>query len=380
MTLTFVTNFVHHHQLPIADEFYKILGGDYHYIVTSVLSESLKQGGYDPNIFRDYLIYSFRSMEDMNRARRLIDESDVVIVGAAPMDWVIKRQKENKVTFHYSERWLKNHVWKNYLPWNLKKIWNNYGRFRNKRVYLLCASAFAASDARRFGCFPHKSFKWGYFTSVDSSFSVSEQKEDSAGEGFKLMWCARFIELKHPELPIYLASRLKKRGYKFRLDMYGSGVLYDTIKEMAQQLDVADVVSFCGNVPNTHILDSLRQHDIFLFTSDRNEGWGAVLNEAMSNGCAVVASHEIGAVPYLIKDGVNGLVFKSKSIDSLEKKVLSLLNDHNKCHMIRKEAVLSMQKMWAPSIAANAFLCLAERALENDIDSYKNFEGPASWA
>ena len=50
---------------------------------------------------------------------------------------------------------------------------------------------------------------------------------------------------------------------------------------------------------------------IFLFTSDRQEGWGAVLNEAMNSGCAVVASHLIGAVPFLKKKKKNGLVYSS---------------------------------------------------------------------
>jgi glycosyltransferase involved in cell wall biosynthesis len=40
---------------------------------------------------------------------------------------------------------------------------------------------------------------------------------------------------------------------------------------------------------------------VFIFTSDRNEGWGAVLNEAMGSGCAVVAADLIGSVPYLIE-------------------------------------------------------------------------------
>ena len=36
------------------------------------------------------------------------------------------------------------------------------------------------------------------------------------------------------------------------------------------------------------------------------EGWGAVVNEAMNSGCAVVADHMIGAAPWLIRQGENG--------------------------------------------------------------------------
>lgn len=380
MTLTFVTNFAHHHQLPVADEFYRLLGDEYHYIATAPLSEMLKQGGYESNIKREYLIYSYRSLEEMHMARKLIDESDVVIIGAAPIEWVIKRQKENKVTFHYSERWLKNNIWKNFLPWNLWDIWKSYGRYRNKRVYMLCASAFTAHDVKMFDCFPHKCFKWGYFTSVDESYKVPDWNEQAAIEEIKFMWCARFLNWKHPELPVYLAQRLKKRGCRFVINMYGSGGLFETTKGLARELEVEDVINFCGNVPNDQILDKMRLHDIFLFTSDRNEGWGAVLNEAMSNGCAVVASDEIGSVPFLIEGGENGLVFKSKSIDSLERNVIALIDDAEYRQRIRNSAVHTMQHLWTPSCAASAFLELAKIVLDNKLNNYNNYEGPASWA
>ena len=49
----------------------------------------------------------------------------------------------------------------------------------------------------------------------------------------------------------------------------------------------------------------MEKSEIFLFTSDKGEGWGAVLNESMNSACAVVASHAIGSVPFLLKDGEN---------------------------------------------------------------------------
>ena len=56
----------------------------------------------------------------------------------------------------------------------------------------------------------------------------------------------------------------------------------------------------------------MKKHHIYCLTSDKNEGWGAVLNEAMSSGCCPVSSIEAGATPYLVKDGVNGFSFDLK--------------------------------------------------------------------
>lgn len=40
------------------------------------------------------------------------------------------------------------------------------------------------------------------------------------------MWCSRFIEWKHPELPVKLAEKLKAENINAIINMYGNGILY----------------------------------------------------------------------------------------------------------------------------------------------------------
>ena len=380
MTLTFVTNFVHHHQLPLADEFFGLIGDNYRYIATSRLPEWLIKGGYDPSLERPYIIRTYLSDDDMKEARNLIDNSDVVIYGAAPDEWVFERKRNNKVTFHFSERWLRKINLHAISPRALYNIYRNYFKFRDKRTYMLCASAYTAQDVHRYGCFPQKCFKWGYITKVDESFKVEDLKRVvSTPEITQIMWCARFLKLKHPELPVLLAARMKINGYRFSIDMFGSGEELENTKNLISQYGVEDCVNLCGNRPNEDILKEMRKHEIFLFTSDRNEGWGAVLNEAMSNGCVPVASDEIGSVPYLIKSGYNGLVFKSRNLKSLYKNVTQLIDNPDKLMEMSKVAVYTMQNVWSPRVAAENFLDLANHVINNTLDLYKRTEGPASW-
>lgn len=380
MTLTFVTNFVHHHQLPLADEFYRLIGDNYRYVATMELPDWLIQGGYDPTLDRPYIVRTYLSVEEMKMARTLIDSSDVVIYGAAPDEWVYKRKCLNMVTFHFSERWLRKIDLHAIAPRALYNIYRNYFRFRHKRTYMLCASAFTARDVHRYGCFPGRCFKWGYITKVESSFQKETlQSFTPAPEGFSIMWCARFLKLKHPELPVQLAARLKARGYRFILDMFGSGKELEKTRSLISELGVKDCVHLCGNRPNEKILSEMRKHRIFLFTSDRNEGWGAVLNEAMSSGCVPVASSEIGSVPYLVKSGYNGMIFDSKSLDSLEQCVCSLLDHPEQITEMSNAAVDTMRKVWSPQVAARNFLELAQYAQDNRLDEYSRKEGPASW-
>lgn len=184
--------------------------------------------------------------------------------------------------------------------------------------------------------------------------------------------------LKHPELPVMLAKRLKDKGYNFHLDMYGRGdELYPT-QQLVKSLAINDNVSFYGSLPNEEILKEMRKHEIFLFTSDRNEGWGAVLNESMSNGCAVVASNLIGSVPFLIQDGENGMVFKSGDLDSLTQKVCYLLDNPTERLEMAKKAIHTMREVWSPANAAKRFVELAHKLLAGEITSYT--DGPCSKA
>ena len=308
MTLTFVTNLVHHHQLPVADEFYQILGKSYNFVAVQELPEWLIRGGYDPSLDRPYIIRTYRSHEEYDKARKLIDDSDVVISGAAPEDWLLKRKRLDKVTFHYTERWLKKISLHAVSPRALLNIYKHYFVFRKKRTYMLCASAFTAHDVHLYGCFPKRCFKWGYFTAVNDNQSI-EKKVFHDDNEVRIMWCSRFIWWKHPEIPVKLAQRLKGKGYKFSLDMYGGGDKLDTIRTMIKELNLNDYVNLLGNMPNSEIRKEMYEHDIFLFTSDRNEGWGAVLNEAMSCGCVPVASDAIGSAPYLVSDHKNVYYF-----------------------------------------------------------------------
>lgn len=381
MKLVFITNYIHHHQIPLADEFYRLLGDDYKYIATDALPDWLIKGGYDPSISRPYVIRAYENDLTRRDAKQLVNDADVVIVGSAPEEYVEKRIEAGELTFRYSERWFKKKPWFLSGPHAWFNLWHDHIRYRNKPVYMLAASAYTCRDVNAVGAYKNKVFKWGYFTKVEdfpleasANFCASSEEAE-----VHIMWCARFLRWKHPELPIMLAKRLKANGYKFVLDMYGSGMELEPTKRLASELGVLDVVHFLGNLPNDEILKQMRRHEIFLFTSDKNEGWGAVLNESMSNGCAVVASNMIGAVPFLVEDGVNGLIFQSESIASLESKVESLLTNQKFRQRLAENAVVTMRTLWSPNNAAQQFLQLVQAINNQDINSIAK-NGPCSQA
>ena len=119
-------------------------------------------------------------------------------------------------------------------------------------------------------------------------------------------------------------------------------------------------VHFHGAMSPTEVRDYMEKSDIFIFTSDRNEGWGAVLNESMNSACAVVASDAIGAVPYLIEDGKNGIVFKHGRKRDFCNKVVTLINDVQLRRKIQREAYFTIHDVWNPKNAAKNLVLLMD--------------------
>ena len=379
MKIAFYTNFINHHQVHVADELYNAEGVEYTFVATEPMPDSFKKSGYPDFSTRPYLLNAFESIEKKQVALKLAMEADVVIIGSASEEFVRRRINAGKLTFRYNERWFKNKPWYKSTPKEWLSYYINHIRHNNKPLYMLAASAYTANDVYAIGAYKNKVFKWGYFPKVICNYQETEQNAGSNSDITTIMWCARFLDWKHPELPVLLAKRLRDSGYKFTLDMYGSGEVWTKIQNLITENEVADLVHLRGNLPNDQILEQMKSHDVFLFTSDKNEGWGAVLNEAMSAGCAVVASNLIGATPFLINNGENGLIFESENLDSLYKKVSLLIDNKELRSKISKKAIYTMQEVWSPKNAVKQLLNLITAITKHD-ESLIAVSGPCSKA
>lgn len=378
MKVVFISNFINHHQVPLADSLYELLDGDFYFIETISMPLSTKHIGYPEYNSRPYLIQTWRNHNAKSQSYEICEAADVILFSTAySSEYVHRFYNSNKIWFEVGERWLKKGFFNILSPRFIRWLYEYHRYYKRNKFYRLCSSAYAKHDVNLFGAYIGRCFKWGYFTKVERrhlSFS-----RDNRDDVVSLMWCARFIGWKHPELPIKLAKRLKNKGYRFIIDMFGSGHIIEDMKRLAHKLNVDDIVKFRGNFPNDQIINEMRNHDIFLFTSDRNEGWGAVLNEAMANNCTVIASDQIGSVPFLIDHLSNGLIFKSCDLDDLESKVSFLINNPDKRLELSKNAYNTMIDTWSPSSASKQLLSLID-ALVNDDENLIPKVGPCSKA
>ena len=56
------------------------------------------------------------------------------------------------------------------------------------------------------------------------------------------MWCARFLDWKHPEIPIYLAKELKEKGFSCIIEMYGDGCYRERSQKLVKEICLGDCI------------------------------------------------------------------------------------------------------------------------------------------
>lgn len=379
MKVTFYSNFLNHHQLPFCLEMCRLTNNNFVFVATEKTPhEQLKLGYADMNCLYPFVLTTYTSKENQEKAMMLALESDVIITGSAPEVYTKKRIEQGKLTFRYSERLFKKGYFVFFHPKSLLNLWKNHFRYRKDPLFMLCASTYTAHDYGIGKSYKGKTYKWGYFPEVKKHSLDNLMGRKSRSKKPKILWVGRLIGLKHPEAAINLAEFLRNSGYHSEIDIIGNGVLEDQLKTMVAEKRLNDYVHFLGSLPFEEVREHMESADIFIFTSDYNEGWGAVLNEAMNSGCAVIASHAIGSVGFLLKNGNNGLIYKNGNQKHLNSLVKGLLDNPANIELLGRNAYKSMINEWNAKTAAERFINLVKSILADEETPYNS--GPCSRA
>lgn len=371
MRVIFLSNYMSHHQFFLSEELYKKTNGEYTFIATEPITEERIKLGW-PKIKAPYIIELTEKNEE--NILSMVMEADVVIIGSAPYRLVKKRIRTGKLTFTYGERPYKKEP--SLLTLLVHRL-RYTSQYHYSNVYRLCASAFSPLDYARTNTFVGKSYRWGYFPEVkvyDNFESMYNNKIPNS-----ILWCGRLIDWKHPEVAVSVAQRLKHEGIAFKMDIIGSGYMYEEIAELIKSQKLDSEVTLHSSMTPDKIREYMVKSSIYLFTSDRQEGWGAVLNEAMNSGCAVVANSAIGAVPFLLKDKVNGYIYEDGLIDKAYQNVKLLIENNELRSKVSINAYETMIGIWNPKIAAERFLQLVNGIMRHSNTKLYN-EGPCSLA
>ena len=363
MQVVFVSNYFNHHQLSFCDALYELLEGSFCFLQTQPMEEERVKMGWQAEE-RPYVRYvqadgttTGGPTTDGPEWQNLLLTADVVIFGGCDDEsYIRERLAAGKPIFRYNERLYKEGQWKAISPRGLLQKYKDHTRYRKAPVYFLCAGAYVPCDLGIIHAYPEKMLRFGYFP---------ETREYAPGEPFSrkkkgsILWAARMIDWKHPELVVKIAAYLKE--LPFHITMIGGGELEEKVHRLAEELGVTDKITFAGFRSPEEVRAAMEESEIYLVTSDRKEGWGAVVNEAMNSGCAVVADHMIGAAPWMIRQRENGILYHDGCEQQLQEYVAELLQDPAECRRLGENAQQTIVGEWNARTAAERLIELCRK-------------------
>lgn len=151
-----------------------------------------------------------------------------------------------------------------------------------------------------------------------------------------LIYASKLTRRKHPDDLLEAARNLRSEGLDFDLLFVGTGEMEDFLRQRAAEFPDPPPL-FAGFLNQTELPPALGASDIFILPSD-NEPWGLIINEAMGAGLAIVTSREVGAVPDLVHDGINGRLIDAGDVSQLTDVLRDLVSDPEQTNAMGNES------------------------------------------
>lgn len=349
MKILYVAVSVNHHHVYLVDELYKRWPGEVLFAAKDTYEMRRRKMKF-PDMDRSWIM----KISDNERLfYSWFMTADVVICHDRSFYQLMRRRIENKkLSFYMSERWCKPPYGKlRLLRPNIFKIWYNFRKmFKTPYFYYLAQGIPAAYDFKSIGLGRGKIFSFGYFPSVEPHDNVMHLLPEGK---INILWCGRMLRWKNVDKLVKAFIKVSKIRQSIHLTIIGQGDQERLVRSLVKDSDNITIMPF---LPTDVVRSYMSDADIYVFPSSGAEGWGCVLNEAMSEGCAVIGAEEAGAVRSMLQDGVNGLILHNNTISEICDKLLYLIDNKSELSRLKVNALKSIRKDWSPYEASSRLL------------------------
>ncbi len=223
-------------------------------------------------------------------------------------------------------------------------------------VARLGAGFFRSIGAPRDDIYP-----FGYFRSTPLPRATAMRPE---ADRLEVVYVGQVIERKGVDLLLDAMLPLFDRFPTLHLRIVGDGDMTGRLRADVAGTPAAEKVTFAGVVSSVDAPAVIARADVLVLPS-RWDGWGLVVNEALSQGVPVVVSTQCGAAD-LVRDGSNGFVFKSEDVTALRTCIETLLGDQSVLAACRVGAARSGRLLGTDVVAPYLVDCLRHMVGELD--------------
>lgn len=143
----------------------------------------------------------------------------------------------------------------------------------------------------------------------------------------KILWVRAFHEIYQPFLAIDIFAKIVEKYPESELCMVGpdkDGSLLK-VKEYANSLNISPNIIFTGKLSKPEWIKLSENYNLFLNTS-KIDNFPLTLIEAMAIGLPIVSTNA-GGIPYMVKNGYNGLISGINDSTEMANNILKLYND-----------------------------------------------------
>lgn len=288
----------------------------------------------------------------------IIDDTKIIGVGKHSVKSILKKvdediDQENDIVIFASDYLIKKNKYKKTIAIQHGVAWditsqNNVPLLTNivsiiKNMIKTVNKLFRYNNCKNIVCVDYNFINW-YRTQVKNvsnnlfiipNFAhVGNYHKKENKDKISIIFARRFVE--------YRGTKLFSEAIQNILDSY-SNVVVTFAGEGPDEMWLKEKFKKYKNVNFTsfHPNDSIKVHseyDIAVVPTIGSEGTSLSLLEAMSAGCAVIAS-DVGGMTNIILDQYNGLLIEPKK-DELENSLKKLIEDYN----LREELALNAYK------------------------------------
>jgi glycosyltransferase involved in cell wall biosynthesis len=218
------------------------------------------------------------------------------------------------------------------------RSWLDACRFRRRVIAIFAMGKLGERWFKAAGYPADRIHPFAYVTPVSGVCEAAARSSTAV----RILYVGQLIPRKGIDL--LLRALATERTATWSLTIVGRGPAEAALRELAAGIGIADRVSWIAPMPNVAIPVTMAGHDVLVLPS-RYDGWGAVVNEALSVGTPVICSDMCGASD-LIRSPAMGAITKAGSVASLAaairaRVVMGRVSDHERRRLAESAANFS---------------------------------------
>ena len=155
------------------------------------------------------------------------------------------------------------------------------------------------------------------------------------------------------------AEKITKEKKNVKFLIIGDGPLKETLKSQAKNLHLEEKVIFTGirsDMPEIYSISDILVNSSFI------EGLPMTILEAMASKVAIIATR-VGAIPQVIKHGINGILLDSGDYEGLAREICFLMDQPNKRKALFEQAYKDVCENFSASKMADQYTKIYQEIL-----------------